>query len=72
MPPTPYELLIEAALEGDAARFTRQDSVEESWRIVAPLLEQPGPVESYAPGSWGPRGAQKLVHGLGRWHDPWI
>jgi glucose-6-phosphate 1-dehydrogenase len=39
---------------------------------VAPLLEQPGPVESYAPGSWGPRGAQKLVHGLGRWHDPWV
>jgi glucose-6-phosphate 1-dehydrogenase len=72
VPPTPYELLIKAALEGDAARFTRQDSVEESWRIVAPLLAKPGRVESYAPGSWGPPGAQKLVHGLGRWHEPWI
>jgi glucose-6-phosphate 1-dehydrogenase len=71
-PPTPYELLIQAALEGDAARFTRQDSVEESWRIVAPLLKKPGPLEAYPPGSWGPPGAQKLVHGLGRWHDPWI
>jgi glucose-6-phosphate 1-dehydrogenase len=71
-PPTPYELLIAAALDGDAARFTRQDSVEESWRIVAPLLEHPGRVESYAPGTWGPRGAQNLVHGLGRWHDPWV
>jgi glucose-6-phosphate 1-dehydrogenase len=71
-PPTPYELLIQAALEGDASRFTRQDSVEESWRIVAPLLNAPGRVESYAPGSWGPPGAQKLVHGLGRWHEPWV
>jgi glucose-6-phosphate 1-dehydrogenase len=73
VPPTPYELLIEAALEGDAARFTRQDSVEESWRIVAPLLAKPGPVEPYAPGSWGPQAAAKaLIHGLGRWHSPWV
>jgi glucose-6-phosphate 1-dehydrogenase len=72
VPPTPYELLIAAALDGDAARFTRQDSVEESWRIVAPLLEHPGRVESYAPGSWGPPGAKQLVQGLGRWHDPWV
>jgi glucose-6-phosphate 1-dehydrogenase len=72
VPPTPYEILIHAALVGDAARFTRQDSVEESWRIVAPLLKKPGPVEPYQPGSWGPRGAQALVHGLGRWHDPWL
>ncbi|MGA2007986.1 MAG: glucose-6-phosphate dehydrogenase [Solirubrobacteraceae bacterium] len=73
VPPTPYELLIEAALEGDAARFTRQDSVEESWRIVAPLLAKPGPAHPYAPGSWGPaEAAQKLVHGFGRWHSPWV
>jgi glucose-6-phosphate 1-dehydrogenase len=73
VPPTPYELLIEAALEGDAARFTRQDSVEESWRIVAPLLAKPGPAHPYAPGSWGPQeAAQKLVHGFGRWHSPWV
>ena len=71
-PPTPYELLIEAALEGDASRFTRQDSVEESWRIVEPLLKRPGTLDSYAPGSWGPARASKLVHGLGRWHDPWV
>jgi glucose-6-phosphate 1-dehydrogenase len=71
-PPTPYEVLLQAALAGDAARFTRQDAIEESWRIVAPLLETPGPVEPYAPGSWGPAAAQRLIHGLGRWHDPWI
>jgi glucose-6-phosphate 1-dehydrogenase len=72
VPPTPYELLIQAALEGDAARFTRQDSVEESWRIVAPLLKKPGRVETYTPGSWGPPSALRIVHGLGRWHDPWV
>ena len=71
VPPTPYEVLLHAALEGDAARFTRQDAVEESWRIVAPLLEEPGHVEPYVPGSWGPPEAQALVHGLGRWHAPW-
>jgi glucose-6-phosphate 1-dehydrogenase len=71
-PPTPYEVLLHAALEGDAARFTRQDAVEESWRVVEPLLENPGPVEPYEPGSWGPPAAQALIHGLGRWHAPWI
>ena len=71
VPPTPYEVLLHAALEGDAARFTRQDAVEESWRIVAPLLEKPGPARPYVPGSWGPAQAQALVHGLGRWHTPW-
>ena len=71
VPPTPYEVLLHAALEGDAARFTRQDAVEESWRIVAPLLEKPGTVRPYVPGSWGPTQAQALVHGLGRWHTPW-
>jgi len=72
-PPTPYEVLLDAALAGDAARFTRQDSVEESWRIVAPLLERPGRVHPYTPGTWGPdEPARSLVQGLGRWHEPWV
>ena len=37
-------------------RFTRQDGVEEQWRIMQPLLDAPPPVHSYAPGSWGPEG----------------
>ena len=73
VPPTPYEVLLHAALIGDAARFTRQDAVDESWRIVAPLLAKPGPAHPYAPGSWGPQEAsQALIHGLGRWHAPWV
>ena len=37
-----------------AARFTRQDGVEEAWRVLQPLLDAPPPVHPYAPGSWGP------------------
>jgi len=71
--PTPYEVLLHAALVGDASRFTRQDGVEQTWRIMQPLLDAPPPVHAYAPGSWGPiEAADKLVAGHGRWHEPWV
>jgi glucose-6-phosphate 1-dehydrogenase len=70
--PTPYEVLLHAALDGDATRFARQDSIEECWRICAPLIESPPAVEPYASGSWGPAAANRLVKGLGRWHEPWV
>ena len=70
--PTPYEVLLHAALVGDSKRFTRQDAVEETWRVMQPLLDAPPPVHAYAPGSWGPEAGDKLVAGHGRWHGPWI
>jgi glucose-6-phosphate 1-dehydrogenase len=70
--PTPYEVLLHAALEGQTLRFTRQDAVEETWRVMQPLLDVPPPVHPYAPGSWGPNEADALVAGHGRWHEPWI
>ena len=70
--PTPYEVLLHAALTGDSTRFTRQDGVEETWRIMQPLLDAPPPVHTYAPGSWGPDAAESLVAGHGRWYGPWI
>jgi len=70
--PTPYEVLLLAAMRGDATRFTRQDGVEEAWRIMAPLLEAPPPVHTYAKGSWGPPEAERLIAGDGRWHEPWV
>jgi len=70
--PTPYEVLLHAAMEGNSARFTRQDSVEEAWRILQPLLDAPPPVHEYAQGSWGPPEADDLLAGLGRWHEPWV
>jgi glucose-6-phosphate 1-dehydrogenase len=69
---TPYEVLLHAALVGESIRFTRQDGVEETWRIMQPLLDAPPPVHSYAPGSWGPAESEKLVAGHGRWANPWI
>jgi glucose-6-phosphate 1-dehydrogenase len=70
--PTPYEVLLHAAIVGDSSRFGRQDGVEEAWRILQPLLDAPPPVHPYAPGSWGPEAANQLVAGHGRWHGPWI
>ena len=69
---TPYEVLLAAAMAGDRSYFTRQDSVEESWRVLQPLLDRPPPVHPYAKGSWGPDEAERLVSGIGRWHAPWV
>jgi glucose-6-phosphate 1-dehydrogenase len=69
---TPYEVLLHAALVGDSTRFTRQDGVEETWRVMQPLLDAPPPVQPYAPGTWGPEAANDLIAGHGRWHGPWI
>jgi len=69
--PTPYEVLLHAAIVGDTSRFTRQDGVEEAWRIMQPLVDAPPPVQPYAKGSWGPEAADALLAGHGRWHGPW-
>jgi glucose-6-phosphate 1-dehydrogenase len=69
---TPYEVLLHAAMLGDSTRFTRQDSVEETWRVLQPLLDAPPPVHPYAKGSWGPEEADRLVAGFGGWHGPWV
>ena len=68
---TPYEVLLHAAMVGETVRFTRQDGVEETWRIMQPLLDAPPPVHAYAPGSWGPAEAAALVAGHSRWREPW-
>ncbi|HEY5815613.1 MAG TPA: glucose-6-phosphate dehydrogenase [Solirubrobacterales bacterium] len=70
--PEPYERLLGDALEGRSQLFTRQDAVEETWRIVEPLLEEPGPVHAYEPGTWGPKEAQNLTRGLCQWYEPWL
>jgi glucose-6-phosphate 1-dehydrogenase len=70
--PTPYEVLLQAAMAGDSTRFTRQDGIEEAWRIMQPLLDSPPPVHPYAKGSWGPVEADKLVAGYGGWRGPWV
>jgi glucose-6-phosphate 1-dehydrogenase len=70
--PTPYEVLLEAAMAGQSARFTRQDGVEEAWRIMQPLLDNPSEIHGYKPGTWGPKAAEKLVENYGGWQGPWL
>ncbi|HEU0286412.1 MAG TPA: glucose-6-phosphate dehydrogenase [Nocardioidaceae bacterium] len=70
--PTPYEVLLHAALAGQSGRFTRQDAVEETWRIMQPLLDSPPPVHTYKPGSWGPTAVDDLTAQYGGWQHPWI
>ena len=69
--PTPYEVLFEAALAGDRSVFTRQDTVEEAWRIVQPLLESGRRSHAYRRGSWGPAAANRLLPDGLSWRHPW-
>ncbi|HXR29945.1 MAG TPA: glucose-6-phosphate dehydrogenase [Solirubrobacterales bacterium] len=70
--PEPYERLLSDALAGRDQLFTREDTVEETWRIVQPLLDEPGPVHRYAPGTWGPPEAERLTRGVCQWFQPWL
>src|SRR5262249_21873559 len=58
---TPYEVLLHAAMVGQTVRFTRQDMVEEQWRIMQPLLHAPPAVHTYAAGAGGAAEAGKPV-----------
>ena len=58
-----YERLIHDAMVGDPTLFIRQDAVERAWEIVAPLIEQPGPLHSYPAGS----PAAWMEYEAGRW-----
>jgi glucose-6-phosphate 1-dehydrogenase len=66
-PAEAYERLIHDAMLGDHTLFTREDDVERSWEIVAPILDDPTPPARYAPGSWGPAEADRLIAPR-RWH----
>ena len=70
--PEPYERLLGDAIAGRHTLFTRQDAVEETWRVVQPLLDEPGPVHPYAPGTWGPPQANELTKGIAQWSEPWL
>lgn len=70
--PAPYEELLYAAIRGDQSHFAREDSVEETWRVLDPLLDRPEQPHPYAAGSWGPAAAQHLTAEFGGWHQPWL
>lgn len=69
--PEPYERLLDDAIHGRFDLFTQFSMVEETWRIVQPLLDEPPPVVPYEIGTWGPEEADRLVKGICEWDAPW-
>jgi glucose-6-phosphate 1-dehydrogenase len=65
-----YERLLGDAMDGDAALFAREDSVERAWEIVQPTLGDATPLHEYDPGSWGPAEADRLTARYGGWRTP--
>ena len=62
-----YERLLDDALDGEARRFARTDTVQEAWRVIQPALEVKTPIHTYERGSWGPEAAEDLL-GHHHWH----
>src|SRR4051794_35511064 len=56
-----YERLIHDAMRGDHTLFTTAAGIEELWDKSSELVNNPPPVRSYAPGSWGPNAIHQLV-----------
>ena len=54
-----YERLLHDAMASDQTLFLREDAVERSWEIVAPVLDRAGTVDPYAAGTWGPAGRRR-------------
>ncbi|OBI39305.1 glucose-6-phosphate dehydrogenase [Mycobacterium colombiense] len=71
-PVRPYERLLYAAFNGDRQLFAREDAIEETWRIVQPVLDKPGRIHHYDQDSWGPEAAQALLRGHHSWQEPWL
>ncbi len=71
-PPGPYERLFHDALAGDRSLFTREDAIEETWRVLQPLVEHPPATLAYPEGSWGPPAANELLRGHAPWKAPWL
>ena len=74
-PAEAYETLLLDAMRGDSTNFPRQDAVDDSWRIVEPIIEswsnQGGAAHPYPAGSWGPNAADDLLaNDRRRWRRP--
>ena len=69
--PEAYERLILDVLLGEENLFPQHEEVELSWKILDPILDhwaesdaagKPSPgLDSYEPGSWGPRSADEML-----------
>src|SRR5216684_1185376 len=66
----PYERLLGDATRGDPTLFVREDAVEAAWEVVNPILGKVSPVYQYAPNTWGPLEADRIIERVGGWHNP--
>jgi glucose-6-phosphate 1-dehydrogenase len=69
--PEAYERLMLDCMRGNTTLFARQDSVEQAWAWVTPIIEaldsgKGGPMQTYEPGSTGPDAASALLARDGR------
>jgi len=65
-----YDRLIGAALSGERWLFARQETIENAWRVVDPVLGNVVPLHRYPKDSWGPKEADSLLPDHVPWHDP--
>ena len=72
--PEAYERLILDALLDEASLFPTNNEVEESWRILDPILDHwanHGRPDDYPAGTWGPSSADDMLRQTGRsWRRP--
>jgi glucose-6-phosphate 1-dehydrogenase len=70
-----YETLVYDVMIGDQTLFQRADQVDETWRIVQPVLDhwantRPTDFPNYASGSDGPAAADDLLRQQGHFWRP--
>ena len=73
--PDAYERLLVDCMLGDPTLFTRSDEVEQAWTFVdaieASWRDGKPPLETYKAGTWGPKGADRLLEvDARRWAVP--
>lgn len=70
--PEPYEMLLTAAMEGNRQFFPDEETIQETWRIVQPIIDDQRPPEIYEPGTWGPQAAIDMTRNHGGWRPPTV
>lgn len=69
--PEAYEKVLLDCLQGEHMLFWRQDGIEQSWKLLTPLLEEcencrnrAQHLHRYGAGSWGPEPAAAIVNSI--------